>query len=205
MEKNLIIIVGYAGSGKSHLSNKFKTKNYFIVQTDEVIRKMQKIIDKKYTNINLFNIYNEEKYIEILNYYNSFIKKLIKYVRQNNNIVIEGQLHTDTIKQILAIKTKNKINYKIIVVKPKNKNIWKKHLIERFEESPEKYGRIGYLKISDEANNSRALNYYIKNGKIGKPVLELINKMVIEKYHKHRLVLEYYKNNFDNVVVFNSE
>lgn len=129
---------------------------------------------------------------------NKFIKIIKSLIKTRKKVIIEGQLHVGLIKNIVGKNT----NYQVVLVKPKNKIIWLKNLISRFEKDPANYGRIGWMKTYDEENNKIGLNDYIKNGINGKYITQLLKKVVNGKYHKHKLVLEYHRKHFDNLIVF---
>jgi hypothetical protein len=191
--KTNILIVGYAGAGKSFLSKKYQ-KTHVVINADEIIRTFLKIDDSA------FDIYQTNIPDSLLNIKNKFIES-VKMITDNKSFVIEGQLkNVHLIKEIYG----NESKFQIIVVKPKNVKSYIKNLKSRFESDPANYGRLGFLENSDISNGKQGLNDYIKNGIKGKIINELINKVAGERFYKHDELEKYYKNHFSNVSVCKS-
>jgi hypothetical protein len=195
MNKNIIFLVGYAGSGKSFLSNQYKNKGYTIISTDEIIRKQ---LMKDPNDTIHFLIYSS-KSNTVLESKKKFVKIMKQIIKTTNKVVIEGQLNVELINDIIGKK-----EFDIILVKPSNKKIWKEHIIKRFIDDPANYGRIGWIRKYDEEINKAGLNDYIKNGINGKIITKIINKVVKTKFIKHEETEVYYKEHFKNLTIFNT-
>lgn len=195
---DIVFIVGYAGSGKSYLSNEYKKKKFFIISSDEIIRNclMETPLDIKH-----FGIYSEDKLKDLKESKNKFVKLIAQLIKKHKKVVIEGQLNKILIRDIT--RASNTDNFNVILVMPSNKNVYIKHLKKRFMDDPANYGRIGFIKILDEENGKNGLNDYIKNGIDGKIIKKLIRDAANSKYHKHNDLRKYYTKHFDrNLTVY---
>lgn len=189
-----ILIVGYAGAGKSFLSKKYKTKNYIVIDADETIREL---LLKNKSDLRGFDIYQSSIPDNLLPFKNEFIE-FVRNKTQNEKFVVEGQLKNVTmIKELFG----DEQNFNIIVVQPKNEKSYIKNIKLCFKNDPANYGRLGFLENADDKNNRQALNDYIKNGFNGKIIDQLINDGAKSRYFKHAELEEYYKNNFKNVII----
>ncbi len=195
MSKNIIFIVGYSGSGKSFLSNKYKNKGYTIISTDTIIKNYL----MKDPNDTIHFLLYGSRANTIPESKNKFVKIIKDIIKKTKKIIIEGQLTFELINEIT-----DKKEFDIILVKPANRKIWKEHLINRFIDDPANYGRIGWIKKYDEEINKAGLNDYIKNGINGKIIKKIINKVVKTKFIKHEETEAYYKEHFKNLIVYNT-
>jgi dephospho-CoA kinase len=162
----IIVIVGYAGSGKSYLSNQYSNKGYFVISGDEIIRNH---LVSKDNNTKHFGIYQEIVPKELMESKNEFISIVKNLICLHKKVVIEGQFrNVDMLKEIIG---NNEFN--IIINIPNNMKTYINHLTNRFIESPENYGRIGSMAILD--NKKKGLNDYYENGIEGKIIRKLIN------------------------------
>lgn len=188
------IIVGYAGSGKSYLAEQYRKKGYFIVSCDEIIKEH---LMKDSSDTVHFGIYEKNINKKLSKSANKFILIIKKIIKQHKKVIIEGQLkNIDMINKIVG---KNK--YTIILTKPRNKSSYVKHLISRFVNNPANYGRIGILEVIDNRNGRIALNDYIRNGMNGRHIKKLIKDGADARYCRHEELHDYYRNNFQNLVV----
>lgn len=194
IDKNIIFIVGFTGSGKSYLSEQYKKHGYYVISADEIIR--ENLMKDSSDGIH-FLLYNDNKSSLVPESKKVFIKIIKNLIKKYNKVVIEGQLQADIINEITG---KNK--FEIILVKPKNKAIWTKNIINRFVEDPANYGRVGRLKKYDEENNKIGLDDYIKNGIEGKYIKKLINKVISTTYNKQAETKDYYKQKFNNLKIY---
>lgn len=191
----IIFVVGYTGSGKSFLSNKLKSNGYKIISTDDII---VKYLMKDSTDTIHFLIYSAERMNKVIESKRKFIEIIKKIMSRYKKVVIEGQLHEQLINELNI--TNEKPN--IILVKPKNQKSWLNNLTKRFESDPMNYGRIGPLKKLDKINENAGLNDYLLNGSDGKIISKMLKKVVKEKYSKHKLLLDYYKEKFGSIKIF---
>lgn len=194
--ENLIFIVGYTGSGKSFLSNKYKKQGYYIVSTDEIIRNN---LMKNADNTIHFSIYLEQRLNreELQQSRTNFISIIKNLIKKHKKIVIEGQLNSILIDEIADNK-----KFDIILVKPKDKKTYTKNIIKRFISDPMNYGKIGWIKTDDEQINGQGLDDYLKNGINGKIIKNLIKYAVNEKYNKHNKLHDYFAKHYKNLQVY---
>lgn len=193
---NKILISGFGASGKSFCASKFKKKGFYILHLDELLRNK---VQKKFPNIFVFNIYSRELHPDLIKnkvdkYFIELIRNLIK---NHKKIVLEGKLRN---KKLIDDIFKG-YDYSIIVVKPKNKKVYKERVIKRFIEDPAHYGRLGFLEKQDFLYDKKGLNDYIKNGIKGKFINKIINQGINKAYKKHKEMETFFKNNYDNVEV----
>lgn len=194
--KDKLLMVGYAGSGKSTIADKYVKNGYTIIHTDEIITN---VIMKKFSKDDLwyFNIYaiNIDPKLETVVKY--FVGLMKKYIKKHKKIIIEGQIrNADIIRNIFGDD-----DFDVLLVKPKNKSTYKKRVTSRFEEDPANYGRLGRLANIDAKNNKQGLNDYIKNGINGKIIKKLITDMVNETYGKHEETYNHYIKYFPNIKI----
>lgn len=187
-----LLIVGEGSSGKSTYANNYKNMGYYILHLDDFIRNK---VSPEFNSIPVWQIYNKEihdvlKKNKVYIYFINTIKNIIK---KHTKIVIEGSLKN---KEIIHNIFKN-YDYKILIIKPKNKAIYVKRVIKRFIKDPANYGRLGFLAVEDRTYMSGSgLNDYIKNRTKGKIFNKMINNAVNRVYKKHKENELYFKDNF---------
>lgn len=200
----IIIISGKAASGKSYYGKLYEKKGYYLISCDELVRKLYKKFEEGIPKDDIFMIYqptkNYDQYEDIKNnkkwkkymrkakkYFVRFIKKKIK---KHKKVVIEGTIKDiDMIKDILG-----HYRYKFLFVKPKDEKIYLQNLTDRFVESPDNYGRIGFIGIKDK--DKEGVLDYKKNGINGEKISKLLKNVASEQYIKIRDLHEYYAEHF---------
>jgi len=203
-DKNLILLAGRAGSGKSTVAEIFKKKGYYIISTDEVIR--NNLVPKYETKIDpnyLFSVQHKQqpyKYIndnpvwyEAQKDFNKILKQDVKKHLNGTNkkVLVEGQL---TIPSIIRDIFGDNDNFTLYVVRPPSLKVYIDRLTSRVMNEPEQYGRLAWVESENE--NFKAKNDLLKNGKNGKIWKPLITKIAKEKYPKHQKLYDTYKKNF---------
>lgn len=195
----LVYISGIPGSGKSTVAKDFEKKGYYLISTDIIIENniiplFTKEIKHKFNGKKtvLYGIYHPKNYGRIIEKArNIFVKKVKNIIEKQHNkgkkVVIEGTILNE--KVLRGILGDNK-NFKLYLIKPKNKKIYTERFIKRFTEDPENYGRLGILRKLDK--DGIALKDYKKNGVNGKIISKLIKKVVDIEYCKMKEWVYYY-------------
>jgi len=192
----IIFIFGYAGAGKSYISNKINNKKkYYIISCDEIIR--EHIMEREDDFIK-FGIYNKNIDKNLESSKNKFIKIIKQIIEKHKKVIIEGQI--ENISMINKIVGESE--FRIIIVKPKNIKTYTNYLINRFEDEPWIYGRIKRLQIADNEIKRKGLNDYIKNGINGYHIKKLIRSVAKSIFFKHQEKFEYYNKNFNHVLLY---
>jgi hypothetical protein len=189
--KEIILIVGYSGSGKSTISKKFG-ETYHVLELDKIVNNNVK---KRFPKLNVYQIYKYEipdvlKKHKVDEY---FVKQVRNIIQKHKKIIVEGTLKN---KAIITSIFKN-YDYTIMIVKPKNKSIYRERVISRFIADPAHFGTLGFLGTEDSKVDFAGLNDYIKNGIQGKIITKVINRAVNRVYHKHNENELFFKNNFN--------
>lgn len=183
--------------GKSTVAEIYVKKGNFLIDFDEIIKnkiipkfKNTKIDSRKffgfvYNFISNHNIDKNPLVNKVKQYFIKIVKELIK---NNDKVVVEGQLRDfDIIRYIFGENN----NFTFYVIQPANENEYIDRLRSRFDKDPDNYGRLGFLYNADK--DKKALKDYKKYGLNGKIITDLINRIGKKRYPKHKELYEYYK------------
>lgn len=208
--KDIIFIAGKAGSGKSYIAKKFEAQGYILVSMDEVIRNT--IIPKFTKEIKnelkgevwrIFRIYREGNYGPIINKIQQVFAREIRHKiraerKKGNKVVVEGSLwNNKVIREIFGIDHE----FTFYFMKPKSEDIYIERLKDRFEEDPNNYGRLGFIKGSDKGGE--ALNDYKKNGINGDIIKRLLEEVGKKEYKRVKEWYDHYNKEFDIKIYVN--
>lgn len=190
-KKDIIFITGKGGSGKSTKAREFAKKGYMLISLDEIIREF---IVPKYPELKpyeLFAIYRPGDHDKIITEEKkNFIKLVKKRMTGVDKIVIEGSIEDhDLIRELFGD------DFTFYYVQPKDVKAYEKNLKNRFEESPNNYGGLGFIELAD--SNKKGLEDFNKNGINGEIINGIIKKVAIEQFNKIDDLRKIYEKDFD--------
>ena len=188
--KNLILLAGYAASGKSTISEKYRTTGYCIISTDDVIKnELIPMFDGKIVGQRLFSVqlYKDkyiddkvwvearEKFLEILK------NKVEEGMSTHGKVLVEGQLR---IREDIRFIFGEDGDFTLCVVMPKSIESYADKMTSRVLHDPARYGRLAHLKSRDKDGSLR--KDLLENGKDGELWRPFIMRVSKELFPKHQ-------------------
>jgi hypothetical protein len=186
----LIFLAGYAASGKSTMSEKFKKKGYHIISTDEVIKyelipmfvgKIEgqrlfsvQLYDDKYSGDKVW-VAAREKFLEILK------NKVEEGMNKYGKVLVEGQLR---IRKDIRFIFGEDDDFALHYVMPASIESYADRMTSRVLHDPDRYGRLANLKSRDKDGSLR--KDLLENGKDGELWRPFIMQVSKELFHKHQ-------------------
>lgn len=205
--EDLVLIAGYAGTGKSTVSKKFQQNGYHLISTDEVIRNI--LIPKYEGRIEggkLFSVQlrddNDERgpvWVEARHDFLDIMQELVsKAMDKHGKVVVEGQLRiSEAIRHIFG----DDDQFKIYVVVVKSFEEYIDRLTKRVIDDPERYGRLVWIRREDPTGKFR--EDLLANGKDGELWRPFITKIAQKVYPKQMRSYKELADHFDVEIYYN--
>lgn len=192
MENKVVFVSGKGATGKSTFAKTFK--GYYLISLDEIIRisvaKRLGITENKKI-AELFNLYKVEECSElILKAKEIFVEFVREEISKHYQVIVEGTIKDNgLIKKIFE-----GYEFTFYYMKPKTMEEYEMRIKQRFIESPDIYGRLGFLEKSDK--DKKALLDFKENGIDGKVISNFIRVSANEQYKIIEDLYQYYAKEF---------
>jgi len=196
----LIYISGRGGVGKSTIAEKFsRDLGFTLIALDELIRQE---FDSD------FKLYNKGKHLnqhKVSTQQNQgrFIQRIRDLITLHKFCVIEGMIRSNEIIQEIF----HGYAFTFCYVKPSNIDAYLQNIRKRFIESPDNYGRLGFLRRYDESHQACHQSIGLKDFKINGIDGLVIQQVIVEsgkaEIEESERFCQQYQQEFQVIILIN--